>query len=101
MSLRLRGGLTLRFPALARAQGAYTTNFFRTESPISEAGQWVNGVAGRLNPRSHGPAWLWCSTQMDGRPVHLAKTVDIFKATMSTSKIAAYLRGMRLFYCKR
>lgn len=30
-----------------------------------------------------------------------AKTVDIFKATMSTSTIAAYLRGTQLFYCKR
>ena len=61
-----------------------------------EAGKWVNGVAGRLNPRSHGPAWLWCSTHMSGRPV-ICKTGDVFKATVSASTIAAYLRGAQLF----
>jgi hypothetical protein len=49
--LGLRAGLTLLFPVLARTQGTYTTNLFRTESPISEAGHRVNGAAGRLKPR--------------------------------------------------
>jgi hypothetical protein len=35
--LGLRAGLTLLFPVLARTQGTYTTNLFRTESPISDA----------------------------------------------------------------
>jgi hypothetical protein len=48
--LGLRVALPPLLPVLARTQGAYTTNFFRTESPISEAGDSVNGVAGRLKP---------------------------------------------------
>ena len=50
--LGLRVGLTPLFPVLTRTQGAYTTNLFRTESPIPEAGHRVNGVGGRLNPPS-------------------------------------------------
>jgi hypothetical protein len=82
-------GLTPLFPVLARTQGAYTTNFFRTESPISEAGHWVYGVAGRLNPRSHGFrlsrgfARIWMADRS------FAKTGDVFKATMSATTISA------------
>jgi hypothetical protein len=44
MSFGTARGVAAALPG-ARPDARCPTNFFRAESPISEAGQWVNGVA--------------------------------------------------------